>query len=145
MPGSANRLREGALDTADFLADAVAAGDGAEILFAGTVRNLHQGRAVVSIHYHAHPALAEQRLREIEREGEKKFGVRLRVAHATGLLQVGDASVVVLARGGHRAETFGAARWAIDTIKRAVPVWKEEHYADGSVVFQDGVPIESVE
>lgn len=145
MTGSTNRLREGALDAAAFLVDALAAGDGAEVLFAGTVRNLHEGRAVISIRYHAHPALAEQRLREIEREGEIKFGVRLRVAHATGLLQVGDASVVVLARGVHRDETFEAARWAIDTIKRAVPVWKEEHYADGSVVFQDGVPIESIE
>lgn len=142
--GSTSRLHEGALDIAGFLADPLDAGDGAEILFAGTVRNLHEGRAVTSIRYHAHPALAEQRLREIEREGEARFGVRLRVAHATGLLQVGDASVAVLARGGHRGETFAAARWAIDTIKRAVPVWKEEHYADGSVAFQDGVPIENI-
>ena len=139
------RLREGALDVAHFLAERPAPGDGGEVLFAGTVRNLHEGRAVTAIRYHAHPAMAEKQLRAIEAEGASRFGGTLRVAHATGLLQVGDASVVVLARGGHRAETFEAARWAIDTIKRAVPIWKEEHFADGSVVFQDGVPIESIE
>jgi len=144
MAAEMPRLREGALDVAHFLADAPSAGDGAEVLFSGTVRNLHEGRAVTAIRYHAHAALAEQRLREIETEGAAKFNVTLRVAHAVGLLHVGDSSVVVLARSGHRGETFEAARWAIDTIKCAVPVWKEEHYADGSVVFQDGVPIETI-
>lgn len=138
------RLQTGALDVAGFLASAPAPGDGGEVLFAGTVRDQHDGRRVTAIRYHAQAALAEARLREIEREGATRFGVTLRVAHAVGLLQVGEASVVVLARGGHRVETFAAARWAIDTIKRAVPVWKEEHFADGSVVFQDGVPIEGV-
>lgn len=138
------RLHDGPLDPSTFLSTKPAASDGGQVLFVGTVRAHHDGRAVIAIRYHAHEILAERQLREIELEGAKKFGVRLQVAHAVGLLQVGDASVLVLACGGHRAQTFEGARWAIDTIKRCVPVWKEEHYADGQVAFQDGVPIEGV-
>ena len=59
-------------------------------------------------------------------------------------MTVGDASVAVLARAKHRAEAFDAARWAIDTIKHSVAIWKDEHYADGRVHFQDGVPLEDL-
>ncbi len=57
---------------------------------------------------------------------------------------MGDASVVVVARAPHRAEAFAACRWAIDTIKQAVPIWKEERYADGDSRFQEGTPLKSV-
>jgi molybdopterin synthase catalytic subunit len=60
------------------------------------------------------------------------------------MLQVGDASVVVVAWAGHRGQAFDACRWAIDTIKTSVPIWKEEHFADGEVRFQEGTPIGDV-
>jgi Molybdopterin converting factor, large subunit len=138
-----SRLLNGALQLADFLADADPA-HGGEVLFAGRVRNIHEGRAVTSILYHAHRPLAEARLAEIEAETERRFGVRCRLAHAIGELAVGEISVIVAIQGGHREETFTAARWAIDTVKSAVPVWKEEHYADGSIEFVAGQPIREV-
>jgi molybdopterin synthase catalytic subunit len=117
---------------------------GAVTSFAGTVRNIHEGRLVTAIRYHAYVPLAEARLREIEVEGAKRFGAKLVVAHAVGLLKVGDASVVAVAWAAHRGEAFLACRWAIDTIKTSVPIWKEEHFADGEIVFQDGTPLRDV-
>ena len=137
------RLRQGALDLAEWLA-APPPDCGAVALFAGTVRNIHEGRAVTGIRYHAYAALAEARLREIEAQAQRSFGAQVTVAHAVGELLVGDASVVVLAQAGHRAGAFEACRWAIDTIKQAVPIWKEERYADGHSRFLDGVPLKDV-
>lgn len=138
------RLRDGALVLADWLADPQPADCGALALFAGTVRDVHEGRAVSGMRYHAYPALAEARLAEIEAETERRFGVSARLAHAVGDLAVGDLSVVVVVRGGHRAEAFTACRWAIDTIKQAVPIWKEEFYIDGAPRFLEGTPLRAV-
>lgn len=112
--------------------------------FVGTVRNEHEGRAVRAITYHAHVALAERTLAEIEQVAASRFGVSVRVLHAIGLLHVGDASVVVTVAAGHRAESFDACRWTIDAIKSSVPIWKEEHFADGEAVFQQGTSIKLV-
>ncbi|MDE2150332.1 MAG: molybdenum cofactor biosynthesis protein MoaE [Gammaproteobacteria bacterium] len=117
---------------------------GGEVTFCGRVRAHHRGRAVSAIVYHAQRPLAEARLCAIETEAAERFGVVCRVAHAIGRLTVGEISVAVQIRGGHRAECFAACRWAIDTIKSSVPIWKEEHYADGSIEFQDGTPLREV-
>lgn len=139
------RLRDGALNLADWLVESQPATAGALNLFAGTVRNIHEGAAVRGMTYHAHRGLAEARLREIESATEARFGVRAVVAHAVGALAIGEISVIVVIRGGHRAEGFEACRWAIDTIKQAVPIWKEEHYVDGQARFLEGTPIQPVE
>ena len=139
------RLRDGALNLADWLADPQPASAGALNVFAGTVRNTHEGNAVSGMTYHAHRGLAEARLREIEAAAEARFKVSALVGHAVGTLAVGEISVIVVVRGGHRAEGFEACRWTIDTIKQAVPIWKEEHYVDGEARFLEGVPIQPVE
>lgn len=139
------RLRDGALNLADWLLDPQPATAGALNVFAGTVRNIHEGKAVSGMTYPAHRGLAEARLREIEAATEARFKVSARVAHAVGTLAVGEISVIVVIRGGHRAEGFEACRWAIDTIKQAVPIWKEEHYVDGEARFLEGTPIQPVE
>lgn len=139
------RLRDGALNLADWLSEPQPASAGALNLFAGTVRNIHEGRAVSGMRYHAHRGLAEARLREIEAATEARYKVSALVGHAVGTLAIGEISVIVVIRGGHRAEGFEACRWAIDTIKQAVPIWKEEHYIDGEARFLEGVPIQPVE
>lgn len=139
------RIRDGALNLAEWLTEPQPADCGGLAVFAGTVRNEHDGHTVTGMRYHTHRALAEARLREIEAEGAKRFQVRLTVAHAVGELGIGDISVIVIARGGHRAEVFAACRWAIDTIKQAVPIWKEEHYVDGEARFLEGVALKSVQ
>ncbi|MDI3259003.1 MAG: molybdenum cofactor biosynthesis protein MoaE [Sinobacteraceae bacterium] len=138
------RLRPGALNLAEFLAQPAPPHCGALAVFAGTVRNQHDERTVTGIRYHAYAPLAEKRLAEIEEEGARRYGVRLAVAHAVGELKVGEISVVVVARAGHRGEAFAACRWAIDAIKRSVPIWKEERYADGAAEFLEGNPLRPV-
>jgi molybdopterin synthase catalytic subunit len=138
------RLHSGPLRLADFLTDAAPPDCGALAIFAGTVRNSHEGRAVKGIHYHAYPPLAERRLLEIEAEAEHRCAGRVRVAHAMGELGVGDISVVVVVHAGHRAGAFETCRWTIDTIKLAVPIWKEERYVEGDSRFLDGSPLQDV-
>jgi molybdopterin synthase catalytic subunit len=141
---TSSRLRQGALNVAEWLAQPMPPDCGGLAVFAGTVRDVHEGRVVTGINYHAHIALAERRLAEIEAEAAQRFGAQVSVAHAMGELKVGDASVVIVVRSGHRAEAFAACRWAIDTLKQTVPIWKEERYADGAARFLEGTPIKNV-
>jgi len=141
---SSSRLQQGKLTLADWLTEPALAHCGALAFFAGTVRDQHAGRAVSGMHYHAYAALAETRLLEIETEAAARFGVITRVAHAVGELAVGDVSVVVVVHAPHRAEAFAACRWAIDTIKQSVPIWKEERYVDGPPRFLEGQPLIAV-
>lgn len=136
-------LQAGGLDPDTFWQGSYPENCGAHLLFAGTVRNIHEGEAVTAIHYHAYTPLAEKALLDIQKSIAQEFGVICRVLHATGLLQVGEVSVLVGCRGGHRAEVFEACRMAMERIKSQVPVWKEEFFADGRVSFVKGVPIQA--
>jgi molybdopterin synthase catalytic subunit len=112
---------------------------GAMIVFGGTVR-LDDG--VQSIDYTAYAPIAEKVLAEIEQEALQRFDIRhCRLVHRTGLLKLGELSVLVVVRAGHRGPAFEAARWAIDTLKVRVPVWKEEHTSGGRSSFVKGQPL----
>ncbi len=117
---------------------------GAMTVFAGTVRCLHLGREVTGIRYHAYVPLAEKRLQELESDTARRFGVHCRLVHATGELVVGQVSVLVLVYGPHRQEAFEACRYAIDTLKQTVPIWKEERFANGASAFVDGSPLSTI-
>ncbi|MBI5958979.1 MAG: molybdenum cofactor biosynthesis protein MoaE [Chloroflexi bacterium] len=117
-------------------------GSGALVIFYGTVRNENEGRPVQAMTYEAHVALAEKTLNEIEAETLEKFGVRrCRIQHRIGTLQLGEPSVLIVVRGGHRTEAYAASRYAIDEVKQRAAIWKEEHYADGDSRYLDGVPL----
>lgn len=135
-----NRLTENALDVESLLMQTEDPDCGALVVFGGTVR-LDDG--VQAIDYTAYAPLAEKALAEIEQETLQRFDIRhCRLMHRTGLLKLGELSVLVVVRGGHRGPSFEAARWAIDTLKARVPVWKEEHYRDGRSTFVEGQPIQ---
>ena len=90
--------------------------------------------------------LAEKVLQEIEAEVIEKFGVRrCRVQHRIGHLELGEPSVLIVVRAGHRAEAYEASRYAIDELKERAPIWKEEHYTDGDSRYLDGVPLRTKE
>lgn len=115
---------------------------GALTIFAGTVRRHNGGREVTALEYSVYEPLAERRLEEIEREAERRFGVTCcRIQHRVGPLDIGDTSVLIVVRAPHRAEAFAAARYAIDTVKHTVPVWKRETYADGTQSYVKGCPL----
>jgi molybdopterin synthase catalytic subunit len=121
-------------------AEAVAAavedpGAGGMVIFSGVVRNETGGRRVKFLEYEAHAPMAEAKLREIGAAVRRRWpGVR-RVAmlHRVGRLEIGESSVLVAVSAGHRGEAFEACRYAIDTLKQTVPIWKKEHFEDGEV------------
>ena len=113
---------------------AVRPDSGAVVLFSGTVRDHSEGRpGVTSLHYEAYEEEVEPRLLAIAAEARRRWPALGRIAllHRRGPLAVTETSVVVVASGPHREEAFAAARWAIDTLKSTVPIWKRETWAGG--------------
>jgi len=104
---------------------------GAVASFVGTVRSPHAGRVVTAVSYDCFAPLAEKELARIKSAAERRWPVTVAVAHRTGRLKVGEASVAIAAGSGHRAEAFEACRFVIEEIKHRLPVWKKEHYAKG--------------
>ncbi|GAC1650478.1 MAG: hypothetical protein NVS4B3_09300 [Gemmatimonadaceae bacterium] len=126
------------LDASSLLAEVAGIGNGASVLFVGTVRDVNEGRVVTGIDYSAYGAMAERELRDIARETSAQYGVtQLAIEHRIGALGLGDASVIVAVAHPRRAQAFDAARFAVEELKRRVPIWKREHYADGSREWVD--------
>ena len=133
------RIAETPLGLDALIADSVDARSGALVVFGGTVRNHHEGRAVTRLNYSAYAPLAERMIREIEREAIARFKLHhCKVVHRTGALGIGEAAIYAIVRAAHRREAFAAAQYAVDRVKHEVPVWKEEFYADGSSAFVEG-------
>jgi MoaE-MoaD fusion protein len=120
--------------------DAIAAevddpGAGGVVIFSGVVRNQTDGRPVKFLEYEAHPPMAEVKMREIGAEIRARWSGIRRIAmlHRIGRLEIGESSVLIAVSAAHRGDAFEACRYAIDTLKRTVPVWKKEHFEDGEV------------
>ncbi len=111
---------------------------GAVNIFVGTVRNHFQGRAVTALEYHGYPEMAEQVLEEIVQKAFRQWEVeRIAVHHRLGLLQLTEASVVIVVASPHRAAAYAASRFIIEEIKKDLPVWKKEHFADGELQWKN--------
>ncbi len=112
----------------------VSPADGALCVFVGLVRNEHQGRAVLHLEYEGFEEMALPLLEQIASDARSRWPVtEIRIVHRLGKLEIGEASVAVAVASPHRAEAFAACRFAIDTLKATVPIWKKEFYADGAV------------
>jgi molybdopterin synthase catalytic subunit len=121
------------------LADLAAESDGAVALFVGLVRERNAGRRVVALTYDAWPEMALAELETIEREARAEHGATAaRIVHRTGELGVGEVSVAIAVAAEHRAAAFAACRFAIEALKRRVPIWKKERYDDGSEAWIEG-------
>jgi len=115
---------------------------GGVVTFSGVVRDHHEGRSVQRIEYSAAGELAAAKLADLASELLAEPAIhRVAAVHRTGLLEVGEASVIVAASAAHRAEAFAAARRFIDRIKEVLPVWKLEHYADGTREWAPGFEV----
>ncbi|HET7024038.1 MAG TPA: molybdenum cofactor biosynthesis protein MoaE [Gemmatimonadales bacterium] len=120
------------------LAAEVAAADrGAIVSFVGTVRDHHAGRSVLRLEYSAYAEMAESECEAVILEAERRWSVAVTLRHRIGQLAVGDAAVAVVVASAHREAAFDACRFVIDEVKRRVPIWKKEYYADGSVAWVD--------
>lgn len=109
-------------------------GTGALVTFVGRVRDNARGQGVDALVYEAYPSAAVRMMEQIGGEIGERWGIHhVAIAHRTGRLLVGEASVVIAVASAHRADAFAACHYAIDRLKEIVPVWKKEHYADGAV------------
>lgn len=113
---------------------------GAEVLFLGRVREHSQGRAVTKIDYHGYASMARARLLAICHDLSHS-GTRLRIVHRLGEVPVGEVSVAIAARAPHRKAAFAACSLALERLKREAPIWKLEHYADGSLAWREEEPL----
>jgi len=117
-----------------------AGGDGAVCVFDGIVRDNTRGRRTLYLDYEAYREMALAQMQRLADEAIEKFGVReVAMVHRLGRLDVGETSVLIVTASAHRAAAFDACRWLIDTLKKTVPIWKKETFADGAV-WADGEP-----
>jgi molybdopterin synthase catalytic subunit len=137
----ATALVEEPLDVSAAAALVAGADCGAVVIFVGTVRDHHQGRAVARLTYSAYRPLAERRLAAIAGELERRHGARLALRHRLGTLRPGEASVVIAAAAAHREAAYTASRDYLERLKREVPIWKQEHYADGTARWREEEPL----
>jgi molybdopterin synthase catalytic subunit len=129
------------IDTAALLDQARDPRAGAVVLFLGTTRELTAGRKTVTLDFEAYGAMAERALAELEAETRRRWPiVECLIVHRLGRVPLAEASVAIIVSTPHRGDAFAAGQWLIDALKRDVPIWKREQYADGTTewVHPDG-------
>jgi len=133
-------LVRGAIDAAAVAASVKAGADGAVCVFDGIVRDNTRGRPTLHLDYEAYEEMALRQMNLLRTEAMEHFGVReVAIIHRLGRLEVGETSVLIAVASVHRGAAFEACRWVIDTLKKTVPIWKREQFADGAV-WADGEP-----
>ena len=122
------------------LAGIKAGGDGAVCLFDGIVRDNTRGRQTLHLDYEAYEEMALKQMHALRIDALAQFQVReVAIVHRLGRLLIGETSVLIAVSSAHRGAAFDACRWMIDRLKKIVPIWKHEQFADGAV-WSDGEP-----
>ena len=115
---------------------------GAVVVFLGTTRDHHRGMTVVRLAYEAYEPMALAALAELERGALARHAIASCViVHRLGEVPLTEASVAVVVASAHRAAAFDACRWAMDELKRTVPIWKKEFFAAGGEAWVEGTPL----
>lgn len=126
-------LTESLIDETALIDAVQQTGHGAVLVFRGVTRDNFDGRGVVHLEYEAYGPMALREMQGIVDAAESRWaGVRVAMTHRIGLVPLGEASIVIAVGAAHRGECYDASRFAIDTLKETVPIWKKEIYADGS-------------
>jgi molybdopterin synthase catalytic subunit len=126
-------LSDRPLDAEEVAARVAGPDAGGLVTFVGAVRAHARGRVIRHLEYEAYPEMALVEMERICEEAARRWpGTRVALAHRVGRLEIGEAAVVVAAAAPHRAEAFEACRFAIDTLKQTVPIWKKEVATDGA-------------
>jgi MoaE-MoaD fusion protein len=127
-----------AIDVNGLMAQVRADQDGAIVTFDGVVRNESLGRQTLYLDYEAYESMAVSKMKEIAAQARENYAIhRIAMAHRLGRLEIGETSVFIAVSAPHRKAAFEACRFAIDTLKRTVPIWKKEYFDDGAV-WADG-------
>jgi molybdopterin synthase catalytic subunit len=128
------------IDSAAFLAAIKTAADGAVCVFDGIVRDNTRGRPTLHLDYEAYEEMALRQMHQLRVQAIERYLVReVVLVHRLGRLLVGETSVFIAVASAHRGAAFDACRFVIDTLKKTVPIWKKEQFADGAL-WADGEP-----
>lgn len=107
---------------------------GGQAIFVGTVRNQTQNKKVSKLVFEAYTPMAIKEMHKIGLSMEERWGaLKVVIQHRTGELMVGDIAVIIAVSTPHRAAAFEACQYAIDTLKKTVPIWKKEFFEDGEI------------
>jgi molybdopterin synthase catalytic subunit len=132
------RLVRNAISTQELISQVRVAADGAIVVFDGFVRDHSKNRRTLYLEYEAYESMALAKIQEIAAHMHEHFAIdRLAIVHRLGRLEIGETSILIAVSATHRPAAFEACRYAIDTLKRTVPIWKKEYFEDGSV-WADG-------
>ena len=128
------RLTDEPIDVQELLAFVGDPGAGAVATFIGATRDHNEGRSVVSLDYEAYPGMAEREMARLGEEAGAKWRItRVAMVHRIGNVPIGEASVAIAVSAPHRDDAFRACRYAIDELKKRVPIWKKEIYEGGEI------------
>lgn len=134
MPGDIVQIVRAPIDVAALAGRLRRGEDGAVVVFEGIVRNHSGGRPTLYLEYEAYEPMALEQMRAIACEARERWPIdRIAIVHRVGRLEIGETSIAIVVVSAHRAPAFDACRHAIDRVKKAVPVWKKEYFADGAV------------
>ena len=127
-------ISDQSIETASLIALVESPSSGALVIFEGRVRNHHQNRLVEALQYTAHPMLAEPEGNKLVTETLEKFPdvEKIAATHRKGLLAVGEIAVTIAVTSPHRPAAFAACDYLALQLKNRLPVWKLEHFSDGS-------------
>jgi molybdopterin synthase catalytic subunit len=130
---------EAPFDMAALVTAVCEAGSGGLVTFVGYVRDRSdEGLPVEGLHYEAHRELALAELHKVGTEAVERFGIaRIAIVHRVGELVVGEAAVGIAVSATHRGPAFEACQFAIDELKRRVPIWKKERYVAGDARWRE--------
>lgn len=105
---------------------------GATVTLDGYVRQFTKGRETEYLVYEAYDAMAVKEMEKLVTQAKEQFEIaQVGIVHRTGRLEIGETSVVISVASPHRRAAFEACEWLIKELKRTVPIWKKEVYADG--------------
>ena len=140
-PASRIELTSEPIEREALVAGVKAPPDGAVVVFEGIVRNHSGGRETLYLDYEAYEPMALVKMHEIVADLRERYPIDgLAMVHRIGRMQIGETSVLIAVSAAHRAVAFEACRAAIDQLKRTVPIWKKEHFADGAVWAEGEIP-----
>jgi molybdopterin synthase catalytic subunit len=127
------KLTDDSIDVQKVLALVQKPEAGAVVLFLGTSRQFTRGRETAQLKYEAYRNMALRELERLEAEARSRWRlVECAIVHRLGLVPLAEASVAIAVSSPHRNDAFEAGRWLIDALKETAPIWKQEHWADGS-------------
>jgi molybdopterin synthase catalytic subunit len=127
-------ITEEPIDVGALTAQVVDARHGAVVTFVGVVRGFSRGKEISYLEYEAYEGMAVKKMAEVADQIRERWGLdRVAIVHRIGRLAIGEASIAIAVASPHRHEAFEACEYAINTVKRTVPVWKKEVWSDGEV------------